>query len=58
MARWTREAKFEEVQQRHYIRIYQAKFFVMLYKIYPPLTYEKHKVKKRKAFTNETAKDD
>ena len=36
----TREAKFEEVQ-RHYIRIYSANFFVMLHKIYLPLTYVK-----------------
>ena len=38
MARCTRVAKFEEVQ-RHYINIYQSNFFVMLYKIFPPLTY-------------------
>ena len=45
MARCTREAKFEEVQ-RHYINIYQSNFFVMLCKIYPPLTYVKIEVKK------------
>ena len=45
MARCTREAKFEEVQ-RHYINIYQSNFFVMLYKIYTPLTYVKIEVKK------------
>ena len=45
MARCTREAKFEAVQ-RHYIKIYQPNFFVMLYKIYPPLTYVKIEVKK------------
>ena len=45
MARCTREAKFEAVQ-RHYIKIYQSNFFVMLYKIYPPLTYVKIEVKK------------
>ena len=43
MARCTREAKLEAVQ-RHYIKIYQ--FFVMLYKISPPLTYVKIEVKK------------
>ena len=45
MALCTREAKFEGVQ-RHYIKIYQSNFFVMLYKIYPPLTYVKIEVKK------------
>ena len=45
MARCTREAKFEAVQ-RHYIKIYQSNFFVMLYKIYPSLTYVKIEVKK------------
>ena len=45
MARCSREAKFEEVQ-RQYIQIYPANFFVMLYKIYPPLTYVKVEVKK------------
>ena len=45
MALCTRGPKFEEVQ-RHYINIYQSKFFVMLYKIYPPLTYVKIEVKK------------
>ena len=43
-ARCTREAKFEVVQ-RHYIETYQANFFVMLYNIYPRLTYVKIKVK-------------
>ena len=43
MARWTPEAKFEVVQ-RQYIETYQANFFVMLYKIYPRLTYVKIKV--------------
>ena len=42
----TREAKFGEVQ-RHYIQIYLANFFVILYKIYPPLAYVKIKAKKR-----------
>ena len=45
MARCTREAKFEVVQ-RQYIEKYQANFFVMLYKIYPRLTYVKIKVTK------------
>ena len=45
MARCSREAKFEDVQ-RQYIQIYPAKFFVMLHKIYPPLTYVKVEVKK------------
>ena len=36
MARCTREAKFEVVQ-RHYIQIYPANF-LLLHKIYPPLT--------------------
>ena len=45
MARCTREAKFEAIQ-RHYIKIYQSNFFVILYKIYPPLTYVKTEVKK------------
>ena len=41
MARCTGETKFEAVQ-RHYIKIYQSNFFVMLYKVYPPLTYVKN----------------
>ena len=45
MARCTREAKFEAVQ-RHYIKIYQSLFFVMLYKISAPLIYVKIEVKK------------
>ena len=45
MAPCTRKAKFEAVQ-RHYIKIYQSFFFVMWYKIYPPLTYVKIEVKK------------
>ena len=45
MVRCTRETKFEAVQ-RHYIKIYQSNFFVILYKIYPPLTYVKSEVKK------------
>ena len=40
MARCSRKAMFEVVQ-RLYIKIYQANFFVMLCKIYPPLTYVK-----------------
>ena len=44
MVRCTREAKFEAVQ-RHYIKIYQSNF-LLLYKIYPPLTYVKIEVKK------------
>ena len=52
-----------EVVQRHYIKIYQAYFFVMLCKMYPPLTYYvkldvKITVKKCLAFAIETAKDD
>ena len=35
--RRSREAMFEVVQ-RHYIKIYQANFFLMLCKIYSPLT--------------------
>ena len=45
MARCTQEAKFEVVQ-RHYIQVYPAIFFVMLYQIYPSLTYVKDTVKK------------
>ena len=45
MALCTREAKFEAAQ-RHYIKIYQSNFFVMLYKMYPPLTYVKIEAKK------------
>ena len=37
MARCSRKAMFEVVQ-RLYIKIYQANFFVLLCKIYPPLT--------------------
>ena len=40
----TREAKFEAAQ-RHYIKIYQSNF-LLLYKMYPPLTYVKIEVKK------------
>ena len=45
MARWTREAKFEEVQ-RHYIKIYQSNFLLCYMKFIPPLTYVKIEVKK------------
>ena len=42
MARCSRKAMFELVQRvRLYIKIYQTNFFVMLCKIYSPLTYVK-----------------